>query len=116
MKPHLHAKSSVRKWGGQLSDYLAIHEEIDSSKIAHASMRHRAVFHSAFGIYLVERIHGSLLNNSDGLLVSIRDIAEMHVIEDLGRIPSLDEWLKEMNLQEWMGRPFKDKRIFKLVD
>jgi len=116
MKPHLHAKSSVRQWGGVVADYLPIHNEIDSSKAAHASMRHRAVFHNAFGIYVIERIFGTTIENSDGKEVSVRDIAEKHVIEDLGRIPSLDEWLKEMAMQEWMGRPFKSRKTFNLKE
>jgi len=49
MKPHLHARLSVKKHGGKLEDYLAIHEFIDSSKVAVADVRHRAMLHSAWG-------------------------------------------------------------------
>lgn len=115
MKPHIHAKNSAKKHGGRPEDYQAIHDTIDSSKSAHASMRHRLVFHSAFGIYLVERIHGVLLVNSDGAKVSVRDIAEDHVLEDLGTIPSLDAWLNEMPLKKWMGGPVR-KRSFIRID
>lgn len=105
MKPFLHARASAKKYGGKPEDYLAIHEEFDSSKIAHASMKHRSIFHSSFGCYLIARIYGNTIINSDGIEVSVRDIAEDHIIQDLGFIPSLDKWLSAMELQQWMGGP-----------
>ncbi len=115
MKPHIHAKNSVKKYGGKAEDYQPIHDEIDSSKSAHASMRHRAIFHSAFGIYIIERIFGTTITNSDGKVVSVRDIAEDHVLEDLGTIPSLDRWLNAMKLETWMGGPTRKHR-FERID
>ncbi len=35
--------------------------------------------------------------NSDGRRVEIRDIAEMHCIEDQGRIPTVSDYLDKMN-------------------
>jgi len=102
-KPWIHAKSPARRWGGTPDDYIAIHEKIDSTKMAHAEMTHRAVFHSAFGIYLIEELFGRIVTNSDGREVFVRDIAEQHVIEDLGFIPSLSDWLKEMPSKPWMA-------------
>lgn len=83
MKPAIHAKNSAKKYGGVLEDYMPIHDFIDSSKSAHASMRHRAILHSAFGIYIVERVFGHALTNSEGKIVQVRDVAEDHVLEDL---------------------------------
>lgn len=114
MKPWIHAKNSVRKYGGKPEDYLPIHDTIDSSKSAHASVKHRAILHSSFGIYLVERIHGTTLTNSDGKVVSVRDVAEDHVMEDLGRIPSADEWLGAMTQAEWMTGAPKARREIKI--
>lgn len=116
MKPYLHAKSSARKFGGEASDYLAIHDFMDSSKSCHASVKHRAVLHSAFGIFIAERVFGHNITNSNGRAVSVRDIAEQHVIEDLGCIPSLDDWLNEMVLQAWMGGPSKEKKVISMKD
>jgi hypothetical protein len=87
---------------------------MDSTKATHASMRHRIVFHSAFGIYLVEKILGLTIINSEGKEISTRDLAEQHVIEDLGCIPSLDEWLKKMPEEPWMMGVRKMK--FQVVD
>ena len=60
-KALVHAESSARKFGGAPEDYLAIHEKIDSTKMIHAEVTHRCVFHSAFGIYLIEELFGTCL-------------------------------------------------------
>ena len=103
MKPLIHARSSVRRWGGKPEDYLPIHEKMDSTKAAHAEVTHRAVFHSAFGIFLIEELFGRTLTNGDGREVFVRDVAEQHVLEDIGFIPSLSDWLKELPSQPWMA-------------
>lgn len=103
MKPHIHAKNSANRFGGQPADYQAIHDFIDSSKSCVPDMRHRAVLHSAFGIYIVEKVFGVTLRNSDGAVVSVRDVAEHHVIEDLGKIPTLQDYLQHMALEPWMS-------------
>lgn len=102
-KALVHARSSARRYGGKPEDYLAIHEKMDLTKSAHAEVTHRCVFHSAFGIFIIEDIFGRTLTNSDGKEVFVRDIAEQHVLEDLGFIPSLSDWLKEMPAQAWMA-------------
>jgi len=113
-KPLVHAESSVRRWGGKVEDYLPIHERFDSTKSAHAEVTHRCVFHSAFGIFIIEEIFGRTLTNSDGRVIHVRDVAEQHVLEDLGFIPSLSDWLKEMPPQPWMAG--QRKVPMKLVD
>jgi hypothetical protein len=105
MKPYLHAQVSVKKWGGEVSDYLAIHDFIDSSKASHADMRHRAILHSSFGVFIVERVFGHCLTLTGGRIVQVRDVAEQHVIDDLGRIPNVSEYLDGMPMYEWLGGP-----------
>lgn len=102
MKPHIHAESSAKHYGGVAEDYIEIHKFMDWSKSALADVRHRAIFHSAFGIYIVERVFGETITNSNGKKVSVRDIAERHVIEDLGFIPSLEKWLDKLPIEDWM--------------
>lgn len=106
-KPYLHAQSSAKKWGGTPEDYLPIHDMMDSTKSVHADVRHRCVFHSAFGIFIIEKIFGTNIRNRECKLVSVRDIAEQHVLEDLGTIPSLCDWLRGMPVEAWMSRPQK---------
>lgn len=103
MKPYLHANASVSKYGGSVEDYIEIHEFIDSTKAHHADVRHRALLHNSYGIYLCERIFGRLITNSSGKQVSVRDVAEDHIKEDLGWIPSVSDYLKVMKLEKWMG-------------
>lgn len=103
MKPFLHARGSVRRWGGQPADYLPIHDFIDSSKVAMPDLRHRAAYHHALGCFLVERIFGHTLVNSGGREVSTRDVAEEHIIEDMGFLPSLEDWLDSMPTALWHG-------------
>ena len=45
--PYHHALSSVRKWGGCVEDYQAIHDWFDASKQITADFRHRALRHHA---------------------------------------------------------------------
>lgn len=113
-KAWIHAQSSAKRYGGKPEDYIAIHERMDSTKSAHAEVTHRCVFHSAFGIYIIEEIFGRFITNSDGKDVFVRDIAEQHVLEDLGFIPSLSDWLKDMQPQPWMAG--QRKLNVKIVD
>jgi hypothetical protein len=103
LKPYLHGLVSVKKWGGKPEDYQAIHDFLDSPKAAHPDMRHRAILHNAFGCFITERIFGTNISNSDGRLVSVRDIAEQHIIDDMGTIPTLSDYLDEMPFYEWLG-------------
>lgn len=114
-KAHVHAASSARKWGGGAEEYMHLHVTMDSSKAAHASVRHRAVFHSAFGVQLLAQIYGETFVNSAGRTVSVRDVAEQHIIEDLGFIPSLDDWLDGMRLEGWMAGAYKG-RVLRVAD
>ena len=103
MKPHLHANLSCKKYGGSPSDYYPIHEFFDCSKISVADVRHRAMLHSTWGIYMAEKVFGSVMVNSDGREVSVRDIGEDHVLQDLGFIPTMEKWLETMEIQPWMS-------------
>lgn len=76
MKPYCHARNSVKKWGGVLGDYLPIHNFLDSSKAHVADMRHRAILHSSFGIFIAEQVFGVFITNSAGTTVQVRDVAE----------------------------------------
>lgn len=109
MKPYLHAKVSAKKFGGVPEDYMPIHDFIDSTKAHIADVRHRALLHSSWGIYIVEKVFGTNIKNSDGRLVSTRDVAEEHILEDLGRIPSVQDYLGNMRIQPWMGGKIKHK-------
>lgn len=100
--PIKHAKSSARRFGGIPEDYLSIHQWFDESKGHIADFRHRALRHHAEGIFQAERLFGVTVRNSDGEDVPVRYIGEQHVREDLGRIPSFQDWIAELPLRSWM--------------
>lgn len=101
---HYHSISSVRKWGGEVSDYLLLHQWFDKSKEIIADPRHRALRHHAEGIFMLESIFGVTIINSAGREVPVRLIGEQHVMEDLGTIPSFVDWARLIEPQTWMMR------------
>lgn len=117
MKPFIHAGVSVKKFGGTTNDYIQIHDMMDISKSASADMRHRMLFHHSLGPYIMETIFGTTITNSDGKEVSVRDIAEQHILDDMGgKIPSFDQWVQELNMTPWMGQPTITKKTFTLQE
>lgn len=107
-----HAQSSARKWGGVPEDYIAIHEWIDASKAHFGDARHRVLRHHTEGCWEAERVFGLTITvkkkrTGVEVRVPVREIAEQHVFEDLGYIPSLADWLKNMDLKPWMGGKVK---------
>lgn len=100
--PLRHAESSARKFGGRPDDYLAIHRWFDESKAYFPDFRHRALYHHTAGIFLAERVFGVSLTNSDDRVVPIRYLGQQHVMEDLGRIPTLQDWLVNLRPIPWM--------------
>jgi hypothetical protein len=103
----IHAKSTVRRFGGVPEDYQAIHDFFDQTKAAYADGRHRAILHNTLGCFLAEQFFGHAIKNSDGRDVPVRLIAEQHIIEDLGFIPTLENWLDGMPLKPWMAQNAK---------
>lgn len=103
-----HAVSTTRRFRGIPEDYLAIHEWIDGSKIAFSDHRHRALRHHSFGVFACEEKFGKTITNSDGMEVPVRTIAETHIVEDLGFVPTVQDWLKDIPKEFWMtGRKLK---------
>ena len=102
-KPVHHAERTVKKFGGVVEDYLKIHDFFDESKSCHPAMEHRMVTHHAYGIFLAEKLFGNFIVNADGRRVSVRDVGEQHIIDDLGFIPTLSDWAKQLVHAEWMN-------------
>lgn len=101
-----HAQSAARHWGGDPADYLPIEEFIDGSKESFGDVRHRALYHHTQGVWLCQKVFGTTITvkrRHGEIQVPVREIAERHIVEDLGRIPSPGDWLNNMNIQAWMG-------------
>lgn len=106
MHPWHHAVSSAEKWGGKPDEYLPIHDWFDQSKMTMADVRHRALRHHAEGCFACEERFGTTLTLSNGTVVPVRLIAERHIKEDLGFVPSAEAWLKHIQMEDWMlGKP-----------
>jgi len=103
MKPFLHGRMHAKKYGGSPEDYADIDDFIDSPKSAFPDFRHRAILHNSFGCFLVERVFGRTRENSSGITYSPRDVAEDHIIQDLGFIPTVERYLDNMTPQPWMS-------------
>lgn len=105
--PYHHAVSSARRWGGKPEDYLRIHSWFDESKAFHPDFRHRALRHHSEGIFMAEKIFGTTITNSEGREIPVRWVGEQHVREDLGFIPSANDWLRQVKPEKWMNRARK---------
>lgn len=109
--PYHHALSSVKKWGGTVDDYLKIHDWFDASKEMFADFRHRALRHHAQGIYECERVFGNTITLSTGRVIPTRWVGEQHVTEDMGFIPSIQDWFIHIEPQPWMNKPIKVSKL-----
>jgi hypothetical protein len=103
-----HAQSAARKWGGTAEHYIDIEEFIDSSKKIIGDVRHRSVYHHTEGVWLCQRIFGRVLEipraTGEGTLqVPVRLVAERHILEDLGWLPSPADYLEGMPIKTWMS-------------
>lgn len=115
MKPYLHSRIHAKKFGGKPEDYEDIDDFIDSSKSACSDVRHRAILHSAWGCFVVERVFGRVRQNSEGRTYSPRDIAEEHILQDLGFIPTMEQYLNNMQICDWMSGTLKKSKNRKII-
>lgn len=107
MNSWYHAVSAARKWGGRPEDYLEIEKFIDSSKQVIGDVRHRSLYHHTMGVFLCERIFGVTIQvtseHGNVRQVPVRLVAERHIEEDLGWIPSPADYINGMAIRPWMS-------------
>jgi hypothetical protein len=105
--PLFHAQSSVRRFGGKVEDYQAVHDWLDATKETFCDFRHRALRHHSHGVFEAERLFGLVIRNSDGREVPVRYVAEQHIKEDCGGIvPAVSDWLSRIRPEPWMSRGY----------
>lgn len=86
MQPFVHAQASARGTGRSWQEDLPIHEFMDLAKHACPDLRHRLVLHNAdLGPELAAM---AFPDRSDA-----RSIAQQHVRQDVGWLPTLSDWL-----------------------
>ncbi len=103
--PLIHSKSSVKRWGGTVENYLPIHELIDSPKGTMNNNTSRFLTHNTWFAYnIIPKIFGYNITNSDGKSVDTVDIAMLHISEDFRHrgIPTPQDFLQHMTVQPWM--------------
>jgi hypothetical protein len=104
---YFHAQSTARKFGGTPEDFLPIHEFLDGSKVTFPDVRHRALLHNSWGIWMAQEVFGRVIEiekaGGGTKKIPVREIAENHIIEDLGFIPEVGDWLRDMPIKVWMG-------------
>lgn len=104
--PRIHAESSVRRWGGTVEDYVELHAKMDCSKKYFPDNRHRILTHNMFFIFEVMiPLFGESITNSDGKQVDVKNICELHILEDyhMKYIPTPQDWLENLQLKSWMN-------------
>lgn len=111
--PYHHSLSSVKKWGGEVDDFMPLHSWFDQSKEITTDFRDRALRHHAEGVFMLETIFGPTIAHSTGRVTPTRWVGEQHVREDLGFIPSFADSARSMRPEPWMGRT---QKIEVLVD
>jgi hypothetical protein len=110
MTPIDHARLSKRDFGGREEAYLPIHEFLDQTKFHMTEWPHRMFLHNPLGIALCEQVFGITIDNGAGNHIPVREIARRHIMEDLGKVPTLKEWADAMQsgkMEPWMNNPNK---------
>lgn len=104
MTPWKHAESSTIKWGGHPSDYIALHDWFDETKQYTGDWTHRALRHHSAGVQWAIQFFGHTIENSDGKLIPTKVLAEQHIQEDCGFIPTPKDWLNGLTKipENWM--------------
>jgi len=109
--PMIHAKSSVKRWGGSVECYLPIHELLDSPKATMNNNSSRLLTHNTWFAYtIIPKIFGYNIVNSDGKSVDTVDIAMLHIAEDFKMrfVPTPQDYLKHLEVQAWMCNGVKN--------
>lgn len=107
----IHAQATARHFkAGKPEDFIDIHQWIDSFKQSVADVRHRAFLHNSQGPFMAQDVFGFVrtvekwpLGSGKMIEIPVREIAESHIIEDLGWIPSPADWASCSECQVWMG-------------
>jgi hypothetical protein len=108
--PLIHSKSSVKRFGGKVEDYLPIHILLDSPKTTMNNNTSRMLTHNIWFCYeIIPKIFGYNIINSDGKSVDTVDIAMLHCAEDfrMSGIPTVQDYLENMVVQPWMNNGVK---------
>ena len=104
MTPYKNAQSSVAKWGGSPEDYIELHDWFDETKMFTGDWTHRALRHHSAGIQWAIQKFGHAIQISTGHAIPTKLIAEQHITEDCGFIPTPAHYLSPLakHPEKWM--------------
>jgi hypothetical protein len=94
--PLLSCPGIATRTGGEVSDYLPLHNWFDASKSSLAFFTHRAIHHHREGIAEAVHLFGAAVVNAEGCAISVETLALQHLAEDMSIIPSAADWLQCM--------------------
>lgn len=98
-----HCMYSCERFGGEPDDYLPVHQLINSARSVLPDETSRCLLHHAWGIDLAVRCLGTTFcRGSDQRQISTRQVAEAHILHDLGTIPTMVEAVEAVPLAKWM--------------
>lgn len=116
MTPWHHAVSSAQRFGGTPDDYITLHDWFDETKTATGDWTHRALRHHSLGVQWAIEKFGHTLTNSEGRQIPVKLLAEQHIQEDCGFIPTPQDYLQHLQAQPWMLRVSKKSTTLTLKD
>ena len=104
MTPYKHAQSSQAKWGGTPEDYIQLHDWFDETKAYTGDWTHRALRHHSAGVQWAIEKFGHTITNSRGQKIPTKILAEQHLMEDCGFIPTPQQYLSPLTKhpEKWM--------------
>ncbi|MGE0282671.1 MAG: hypothetical protein AB7P20_18955 [Rhizobiaceae bacterium] len=105
------ATISAARFGGDAAAYLALHNWFLETRNWSAGPEHLAFRHHAFGIFEAEARLGPVIALDTGTAVPTRVVAERHVRQVLGRVPSANEFLKRIKGERWMLQATSPRKL-----
>jgi hypothetical protein len=118
MTPYKNAQNSVAKWGGSPEDYIELHDWFDETKMFTGDWTHRALRHHSAGVQWAIQKFGHAIKISTGHAIPTKLIAEQHITEDCGFIPTPAHYLSTLakHPEKWMlqaGKTTKTQTLIK---
>lgn len=104
---HYHCVSSAKAFGGNPEDYADLHRWMDRGRTSTSKILHRMLCHHTQGIADAVAFFGDTITNSNGRKVPTSLLAEQHIREDLGFIPTLDHYIELLHTPRWASKPAK---------
>lgn len=96
------AAACVAQWGGMTTDYRPLIDWFDEPERM-TGLRHAGLLiQNSFGLFVSERVFGTVIEPVVGRCVSVREIGETLLLARYGIIPSLDSVLRHLELRPWM--------------